>query len=96
MTSVADDGCPANGDRPNHKQKSSLSRSSYPPAAAGRGSNSPQDQIRSKRSRLQNLSDIATTTAHSPSVEAKTPTIIESAISELRLNAQNRLDKLKE
>jgi hypothetical protein len=93
MTSLADDGGPIIRDRPDHKRKRSLSRSYDPPTGADDGSDPPLDQ---KRSRVQSPNDTAAISAHSPSVESKTPTIIESAVSELRLDAQNRLDKLKE
>src|SRR5438552_12530443 len=97
MASVADNGGAASRGRPDHKRRRSLSRSSDPTTAAAGDVNSPQDPIRSKRSRLHVQNDIATTTtARIPSVESKNPTIIENAISELRLYAQNRLDKLKE
>ena len=73
-----------------------MSPSSDPPTVAGGGSNTPLDQIQSKRSRPHSANKIATITARSPSVESKNRTIIESAVSELRLYFQNRLDKLKE
>jgi hypothetical protein len=96
MASVADDGSPAIRDRPDLKRKRSMSPSSGPPTVAGGGSNSPLDQIQSKRSRPHRANNVATITARSPSIESKNRTIIESAVSQLRLDAQNRLDKLKE
>ena len=96
MASVPNDGGPTSHGHPDHKRKRSLSRSSDPPTAATGDIDSPLDPIRSKRSRPHAQNGITTMTARSPSIESKNPKIIESAVSELRLYFQNRLDKLKE
>src|SRR5947208_3317938 len=79
-------------DRRDHLRK--RSRSPDPPPAAVVDTNSPSlEQIQPKRARLETHDDVA---AHDPSVESKSPSIIESAVSQIKVYLENRLDKVKE
>src|SRR5208282_336750 len=74
-----------------HRRK--RSRSIPAPSTAVDSSSPSPNQIQTKRGRLISHNDI---NARDPSVESKSPTIIESAVSQINQYLENRLDKVKE